>query len=368
MAARAIWKGYLKLSLVSCAVALYPAATSSSKVRFNTLNRETGNRVKRVYVDAETGDPVEPEDQVKGYKVGKNEYIQIEDEEIDALKLESTHTIDIETFVPRKEVDERYLDSPYYLVPDDRVAQEAFAVIRDAIREKKMAAIGRVVMARRERLILLEALDDGLMGTTLHYAYEIRGESEVFEDIPDVSYPKEVKDLALHIVETKTGHFEPETFEDRYENALVDMIKAKQAGAKDLPAPKAREPSNVVNLMDALKRSLAAEGGGERAGKSAAKSSGKASGKGGSTRAAAKSSGKGAVKTSAAPEADDDEEETPARKATSKTTGKTSAKTSASSKSKSKSKSPESKPSESKSSRSKSSATKQPAAKQRKAS
>ncbi|WP_084327137.1 Ku protein [Salinarimonas rosea] len=265
MAARAIWKGYLKLSLVSCAVALYPAATSSAKVRFNTLNRETGNRVKRVYVDAETGEPVEAEDQVKGYKVGKNEYIQVEDEEIDALKLESTHTIDIETFVPRSEVDERYLDSPYYLVPDDKVAQEAFAVIRDAIREKGMAAIGRVVMARRERLILLEPLDDGLMGTTLHYAYEIRGEEEVFEDIPDVDYPDEVKDLALHIVETKTGHFEPETFEDRYENALVEMIRAKQSGAAEAPRPKAPQPSNVVNLMDALKRSLAAEEGGDPA-------------------------------------------------------------------------------------------------------
>lgn len=263
MAARAIWKGYLKLSLVSCAVALYPAATSTSKVRFNTLNRQTGNRVKRLYVDSETGEPVEPEDQVKGFKVGKNEYIQVEDEEIDALKLESSHTIDIESFVPRKEVDERYLDSPYYLAPDDKVAQEAFAVIRDAIREKGMAAIGRVVMARRERLILLEPLDNGLVGTTLHYAYEIRGEKEVFEDIPEVDYPDEVKDLAMHIVETKTGHFEPQTFEDRYENALVELIRAKQSGAKELPTPKAAPPSNVVNLMDALKRSLAAEEGGK---------------------------------------------------------------------------------------------------------
>lgn len=267
MAARAIWKGYLKLSLVSCAVALYPAATATSKVRFNTLNRQTGNRVKRLYVDAETGEPVEPEDQVKGFKVGKNDYIQVEDAEIDALKLESTHTIDIERFVPRKEVDERYLDSPYYLAPDDRVAQEAFAVIRDAIREKGMAAIGRVVMARRERLILLEPLDKGLLGTTLHYAYEIRGETEVFEDIPQVDYPDEVKQLALHIVETKTGHFEPQTFEDRYETALVALIRAKQSGATQAPTPERAPPSNVVNLMDALKRSLAAEDAGRPGGK-----------------------------------------------------------------------------------------------------
>lgn len=301
MAARSIWKGYLKLSLVSCAVALYTAASSSSRVRFNTLNRKTGNRVRRQFVDAATGEPVESEDQVKGFPVAKNEYVVVEDEEIDALKLESTHTIDIETFVPRAEVDERYLDTPYYLAPDDAVAQEAFAVIRDAIRDKKMAAIGRVVMARRERLLLIEPLENGLIGTTLHYADEIRDEGQVFDEIPQVEYPKEVHDLAMHIVDTKTGHFEPETFEDRYEKALVEMLQAKAGGAREVPKPEAPRPTNVVNLMDALKRSLAAEKGGEgdeATGKPArATSSARRKASPGKAKSAGTSAGKSATKS-----------------------------------------------------------------------
>jgi DNA end-binding protein Ku len=258
MAARAIWKGYLKLSLVSCAVAVYPSTNSSSRIRFNTLNRRTGNRVQRQYIDSETGEPVEPEDQVKGYKVGKGSYILVEDEELDALRLESTHTIEIESFVPRGEVDERYLDTSYYIAPDDRVAQEAFAVIRDAIRDKGMAGLGRVVIARRERLLLLEPLDQGLIGTTLHSAAEVRDESSVFDEIPDLKYPKEMRDLAAHIIDGKTAHFDPAMFEDRYENALIELVRSKQEGhaAKPVSAPKR---SNVVNLMDALRKSIEAE-------------------------------------------------------------------------------------------------------------
>lgn len=260
MAARAIWKGYLKLSLVSCAVALYPAASASSRIRFNTLNRTTGNRVKRQFVDAQTGEPVEADDQVKGYEIGKGAYLYVEDEELDALKLESTHTIDIESFVPRSEVDERYLDTPYYIAPDDRVAQEAFAVIRDAIRDKGMAGLGRVVMQRRERLVLLETLDKGLLGTTLHYAYEVRDHASVFDGIPDVDYPKEMRDLAAHIIERKAGHFDPTRFEDRYENALIELVKSKQTGGR-VSTPSAPRPANVVNLIDALRRSLETEKG-----------------------------------------------------------------------------------------------------------
>lgn len=258
MAARAIWKGYLKLSLVSCAVAIYPSINSSSRIRFNTLNRRTGNRVERQYIDSETREPVESEDQIKGYRVGKGSYILVEEEELDALKLESTHTIDIENFVPRNEVDERYLDTSYYIAPDDRVAQEAFAVIRDAIRDKGMAGLGRIVMARRERLLLLEPLDQGLIGTTLHSTAEVRDQAAVFDEIPKVEYPKEMKDLAVHIIEGKAAHFDPKLFEDRYENALIQLVRSKQEGhqAKVAPAPR---PSNVVNLMEALRKSVEAE-------------------------------------------------------------------------------------------------------------
>jgi DNA end-binding protein Ku len=271
MAERTVWKGHIKLSLVSCAVGLYPSTSSGGKIRFNTLNRKTGNRVKRQFVDSETEEVVESEEQVKGYLVGKGSYIQVEDEELDALKVESTHTIDIESFVPREEVDERFLDTAYYIAPTDKVSNEAFCVIRDAIRDKGMAGIARIVLARRERMILLEPLDEGLVGTTLHAADEVRDEDKVFDEISEVKYPKEMKDLAAHIIESKAAHFDPKQFDDRYEEAVAELLKSKQAGKpmKDDPAEK---PSNVVNLMDALKRSVSAEKAGSAGKKAAAKS------------------------------------------------------------------------------------------------
>ena len=260
MAARASWKGYLKLSLVSCAVQLYPASTSKERVSFHMLNRETGHRLKRLLVDSETGDPVESEDQIKGYEIGKRQYIQIEDEEIESVAIESTHTIDIESFVPRDEIDQTYFDSPYYIAPDGKVAEEAFAVIRDAMREKNVVGIGRVVLYRRERIIMLEPRDKGLVAMTLRYPYEVRGDDEVFDQIPDVKVDDDTLDLATHIIERKLTHFDPARFEDRYQNALLEIIKAKAANK---PAPKldAPKPSNVVNLMDALRKSIAAETG-----------------------------------------------------------------------------------------------------------
>ncbi len=182
-----------------------------------------------------------------------------EDEELEALRLESTHTIDIEKFVPRSEIDERYLDSPYYLVPEDKVGQDAFAVIREAMRRKNMVGLGRVVISRRERIVMLEPFNKGLMATTLHYAYEIQNAAEYFEDIPSIKLPGEMVELAEHILETKAGHFDATEFEDRYETAVVEMLKRKQAGLPPAEQPEAAAPTNVVNLMDALRRSVEAE-------------------------------------------------------------------------------------------------------------
>src|SRR5215471_15340720 len=261
MAPRSNWKGYLKLSLVSASIAIYPATSASEKVSFNRLNRKTGNRIKLRNVDAVTGEPVGREDMVKGYEVGKGQYVQVEDEELAEIAVESTHTVEIEKFVPRASIDDRYRDTPYYLAPEDKVGQEAFAVIRDAMNKKKMVGIGRVVMARRERVMMLEPFGKGIMGTTLHYAYEIRSEESVFEEIPDMKLPDQMVGLAEEIIDRMSGEFEPLKFEDRYENAMIELIRSKQAG---LPAPKekpAARPANVVNLMDALRRSIEAGGG-----------------------------------------------------------------------------------------------------------
>ena len=256
MAPRSNWKGYIKLSLVSAAVAIYPATSSSEKVRFNTLNRETGNRLKRQMVDSVSGDVVESDEQVKGFAVGKDEYVTVEDDELANIAIESSKIIDIESFVPKVSIDDRYRDTPYYIAPEDKVGQEAFAVIRDAMKKKKMVGIARIVMARRERIMMLEPFGKGLMGTTLHYPYEIRGEESAFEDIPDMQLPAQMVGLAEEIIDRMTAEFRPEKFEDRYENAMIELIRSKQAGQPVKQAKAAAKPSNVVNLMDALKRSI----------------------------------------------------------------------------------------------------------------
>jgi DNA end-binding protein Ku len=263
VAPRAYWKGYLKLSLVSCPVALFPASSEREKISFHQINEDTGNRIKYRKVDAETGDEVDSEKIVKGYQVGKGEYITIEPEELEAIAIESKRTIEIDEFVPKKEIDELYLNSPYYLVPDGEVGQQAFAVIREAIREEGMVALGRVVFTSREHVIALEPRDKGLLGITLRYPYEVRKQSEYFDDIPDEKIPKDMLELASHIVKSKAGHFHPEKFEDQYEDALKELPQKKQAGEK-IEAPKERSPAKVVSLMDALRRSVDAERGGER--------------------------------------------------------------------------------------------------------
>jgi len=259
MAPRAYWKGYLKLSLVSCPVALYPASSSAERVSFHRINKKTGHRLKQQLVDAETGEAVEKDDIGRGYEIGKNEYLLIEDAELEKIQIESTRTIDIGSFVPRTEIDDRYLDSPYYIAPTDKVGQEAFSVIRDAIREKGMVALGRVVLTRREHVVMLEAFGKGLLATTLRYAYEVRDQTSYFEDIPELKLPAEMKELAAHIVDSKAAHFEPSTFEDRYETALVELLRSKQTGRAVAPPSEEPAPQRVINLMDALRASIGAE-------------------------------------------------------------------------------------------------------------
>ena len=260
MAPRAYWKGYLKLSLVSCPIALYPAASSSERVSFNRINKKTGNRLKQQNVDSESSEPVEKEDIGRGYEVAKGQYIPVEDAELEKIQIESTHTIEIDSFVPRAEIDERYIDSSYYIAPTDQVGQEAFAVIRDAIRDRNMVGLGRVVLTRRERVMMLEAFDKGLLATSLRYAYEVRDAGVYFEDIPDLKLPKEMSDLAGHIIDTKASHFDPSKFEDHYENALVELLRTKQAGRVIEPIrEEAPQPQRVINLMDALRASIGTE-------------------------------------------------------------------------------------------------------------
>ena len=261
MAARPYWRGYLKLSLVSCPIALYPAASSSERIAFRQINKKTGNRLRQQLVDDVTREPVESDDKGRGYEYAKNTYLVIDDDEVEALKIDSSQTIDIDKFVPRAQIDERYFESPYYIAPDDKVAQEAFAVIREAMRDKKMVALARVVLAKREHVIMLQPWGKGLMGTTLRYPYEIRDQKPIFDEIPDVKVPPEMLKLADHIVESKKGEFDPSQFVDHYEEAVVEMIRRKRAGLPAEPQKVSATAPNVVSLMDALRRSLADEKG-----------------------------------------------------------------------------------------------------------
>lgn len=258
MAPRASWKGYLKLSLVSCSVALFPASNASERISFNTLNRGTGNRLKQQMIDSETEEVVEREDRVKGYEFAKGNYVIVENEDLEKVHLESTHTIDIQQFVPEDQIDQVYLDGSHYLAPDDKVAQEAFAVIREAMKKKKVVGIGTLVLNRRERIVALFPRGKGILVTTVNYKYEVRDDEAYFDDIPNVKVPEEMLDLAEHIIDKKKGKFDPDKFEDRYENALIELLKAKQAG-REIKAPKESRPSNVVNLMDALRKSIDGE-------------------------------------------------------------------------------------------------------------
>ncbi|WP_315805443.1 Ku protein [Bradyrhizobium sp. SZCCHNS3002] len=256
MAPRAYWKGSLKLSLVSCPVVLYPASTSVEKTRFHMINRETGNRLKQQMVDSETGDIVEGEQKGRGYELSKGQYVEIEPEELEAVQIESNHTIDIDSFVPREEIDQRYLNHPYYIAPDGKAAVDAFAVIRDAMKDQDRVALARIVLTNREHVIAIEPMGKGMLGTTLRFPYELRDEAEFFDDIKSPRITKDMVELAGHILQTKAAHFDPSEFKDQYETALKALVKRKASGKPiKLPEP-AERPDNVVSLMDALKQSL----------------------------------------------------------------------------------------------------------------
>jgi len=260
MAPRAYWKGTLKLSLVSCPVVLYPASTAAAKTRFHLINKETGHRLKQQMIDAETGEVVEGDQKARGYEFAKGKYVEIEPDELDAVQIESNHAIDIDSFVPREEIDQRYLNHPYYIAPDGKAALDAFAVIRDAMKDQDRVALARIVLTNREHVMTIEPLGKGLLGTTLRYPYELRDEHDFFEDIKSPKITSDMVELAGHILDTKAAHFDPSKFKDEYETALKALVKRKAAGKPIKPEEHEERPGNVVSLMDALKQSLKTKG------------------------------------------------------------------------------------------------------------
>jgi len=260
MAARPSWQGHLKLSLVTCPVALYNAISPRGDVHFNMINPATGNRIRMITVDAGTEEPLERKNLVKGYEIAKGEYVIVTQEEIDSVKLESTKTIEIDSFVPAADIDHLYWDNPYYLVPDGKMAAEPFAVIREAMERAEQVALGRVVISSRERLVAIEPRERGLVATTLRSHDEVRAMKDYFADIPAIRPDPEMIAIAAKIMAQKEADFDPTQFKDHYEDALRELIERKQKGHK---IGKREEPkeSNVINLMDALKASL--KGGGE---------------------------------------------------------------------------------------------------------
>lgn len=283
MAPRANWKGFLKVGELTCPVALYTAASTGDRIAFHTINRATGHRVQRQFVDQESGELVDKDAQVKGYEVSKGEYVILEPEEVASAVPESDKTLEVQAFIESGDIDEVYFDRPYYLAPTGAVAEEAFAVLREGMRKQNVAALARTVLFRRVRTLLIRPHDRGMIGTTLHFDYEVRSANEVFGDISDIEITGEMLDLAKHIISTKRGTFEPGEFHDRYEQALADLVRAKLEG-KEIEIRKPLAETKVVDLMEALRKSAGMEV--ERAPK--AKSKGRAAG-GKAKKAAAKS-------------------------------------------------------------------------------
>jgi len=263
MAPRPYWKGYLKLSLVSCPVALYPGTTQAERTHFHQINTRTGHRLRQQMVDEDSGRVVDTEHKGRGYELSKGRYVAIDDEELASVQLESTHTIEIDSFVPKDEIDERYIEKPYYIVPTGKDAEEAYSVIRDAMRDKDKVALARIVMAHREHVLAIQPFENGLIGYTLRYPYQLREPKSYFGEIRARKMPKDMVSLAEHILESKSGHFNPKTFKDQYETALKKLIRRKAKG-KPIEPPEEQPPAgNVINLMDALRRSV--DGGKGRA-------------------------------------------------------------------------------------------------------
>ncbi|WP_367718749.1 Ku protein [Nitratireductor sp. GISD-1A_MAKvit] len=262
MAPRSFWKGYLKLSLVTCPVAMTPATSENEKVRFHTLNARTGNRVVSQYIDAVTEKPVDEDDEVKGYPRGEDDYVMLEDDEIEAVALESTRTIDIDSFVLRDSIEWIWYDKPHYLTPNDAVGEEAFAVIREAMASTQMVGISRLVMYRRERAVMLEPRDKGIILWTLRYGDEVRDESDYFGHIKKGKPDPKLMTLVTKLIDERTGPWEPRMVDDPVQDKLLDIIAAKKKGRKRVAKarPTSEEPaSNVINIMDALKKSIASE-------------------------------------------------------------------------------------------------------------
>ncbi|MDB5435040.1 MAG: putative ATP-dependent ligase protein [Phenylobacterium sp.] len=262
MATRPTWQGYLRLSLVSCPVALYTATSRTGEVHFNMLSKETHNRIKMIPTDPETG-PVERSEIVKGYEIEKGHYVVITDEEIKNVRLETTRTLDIERFVDEADIDRLYWNDPYFLAPDGDMAVEAFAVIREAMKKAGKVALGRLVMHQRERLMALEPRDKGILAYTLRNRREVRQAEEIFAHIKDVKPPPQMVEIATKIIDQLEGPFDPSLFNDRYEDALRDLIKEKEKG-HTIKAPEEPKEAEVIDLMEALKRSLGQSGGERR--------------------------------------------------------------------------------------------------------
>jgi DNA end-binding protein Ku len=269
MAPRANWKGLVTISELSFPVALYAAATTSERVAFHTINRKTGNRVRRQFVDEQTEKPVERENQVKGYEVSHDQYIILEPREIEAAVPESDKTIRIEAFISCPDIDTVYFDRPYFLAPSGPVASEPFALFCEGMRRKHVAAVARAVLFRRVRTLLLRAQGPGLIANTLNFDYEVRSATDAFDNIPELKIEGEMLDLAKYIIKTKSGSFDPRSFDDRYEQALAELVKAKIEG-REYKLPKPPKDTKVVNLMDALRKSAK---GAEKAPKKAKASS-----------------------------------------------------------------------------------------------